>query len=388
MGKKIIQFMKIAHFFISFPNSYQKYNLRLVERLQKYQIENLIFTFKKNESDIKKLNIIELNQSKIKRLFQVLLNLKLFISFKNKFQYNYLFAYKIFTKFSMLLYKHYDVLHIHHTQTLSHDFLNFINFFKIKTVVTFRGSDLLIRPYRSDADFNFINNIFKSVSFAHTVSDNLKDELKKFNVLQENVFSIKRTPETLVKISRKKTEIFNITSIGRIHWTKGYIPTLIAISEVLKDIDKPIKFHICGSGEFEQLDEIRCWIRKLKLDDIVILHGYLNNDQIDDLLAITDLYIQPSVSEGIPNSLLRALNAKVIIIASRVGGIPEVINDKNGFLFDLDDFHTFKTLLKDVIDGKLRNEDFEFDYQEVSESIEIDSYKKMYSKIINHNRDE
>ena len=370
--------MKIAHLFISFPNNYQKYNIKLIERLQKNQIENIVFTFKKDEDNYSGIRTIEINQSKIKRIIQIILNFNLIISFKNKFKYSLRKVFKVYSKFYILSKENYDVLHIHHIQTLSQDFLNYISFFNIKVVVTFRGSDILIRPYRSKTDFDFINNIFKNINFAHTVSDSIKNELKKFNISQDNIFSIKRTPEKLTKICLKKEEIFNITSIGRIHWTKGYIPTLLALSWVKMNSNKEFKYNICGSGNHESLDELKCWIRNLNLDNNIILHGYLNDNEIDSILSITNLYIQPSVSEGIPNTLLRALQSEIPILASDVGGIPEVINGDNGLLFNYKDFDDFKRKILKFVDLEINEANFKYSIFNDNEAIEVKSYKKMY----------
>lgn len=373
--------MKIAHLFINFPNNYQKYNIKLIERLQKNHVENIVFTFKKNEGNCLGIRIIEIRQSKIKRFIQIILNFNLIISFKNKFKYSLKKAFRVYSKFYILSVENYDVLHIHHIQTLSQDLLNYISFFDIKVVVTFRGSDILIRPYRSKVDFDFINNIFKSISFAHTVSDNLKKELKKFNISQEKIFSIKRTPEKFTKISLKKEEIFNITSIGRVHWTKGYIPTLLALSWVKNNSNKEFKYNICGSGNSESLDELKCWIRNLNLEDNIILHGYLNDVEIDSILSITNLYLQPSVSEGIPNTLLRALQSEIPILASDVGGVPEVINEDNGLLFNYKDFDGFKKQILRFLNLEVDIEKFRFNDFKVNENFEVKSYKKMYSLI-------
>lgn len=373
--------MKIAHLFISFPNSYQKYNSRLIERLQNNQLENIIFTFQKKQNDFKEIEIIELKQSKVEKLVTVFSKFLVYLSFKKNYKYSYSKAFIVFSKYNKLSNTNFDILHIHHAQTLSQDFLNYIDFFKIKALVTFRGSDILIRPYRSKAEFDFVNNIFKYIKYAHTVSDNIKDELKKYVVSQHNIFSIKRTPETFFKIKHQKTNLFHVTSIGRIHWTKGYIPTLIALSEIIKKGSIDFIYNICGSGDQGYLDEINCWIRNLDLEKNVVLHGYLNDTEINQVLSTTNLYLQPSISEGIPNTILRVLQNEIPILASNVGGISEVLNEENGLFFNYSDFEDFKNKLAEFINGKLDATNFKFDDLIISEELEINSYKNMYSII-------
>ena len=61
--------------------------------------------------------------------------------------------------------------------------------------------------------------------------------------------------------------------------------------------------------------------------------GFVEN--VGDYLAAIDLFILPSNKEGIGGILIDAMEHKVPIIASRVGGIPEIVHDeKNGILID------------------------------------------------------
>jgi glycosyltransferase involved in cell wall biosynthesis len=70
----------------------------------------------------------------------------------------------------------------------------------------------------------------------------------------------------------------------------------------------------------------------LGIDDRVIFYGGLPRSQVFNLLEDIDLYVQPSLTEGLPRALIEAMGHGCPAVASRVGGIPELIEDE--FLFD------------------------------------------------------
>ncbi len=74
-------------------------------------------------------------------------------------------------------------------------------------------------------------------------------------------------------------------------------------------------------------------ITEKKLGKRIFLVGKI--PQARELLTAFDIYILPSVKEGFPWAVLEAMAAKVPVIATRVGAVPEVIeDDKNGFIVD------------------------------------------------------
>lgn len=75
-------------------------------------------------------------------------------------------------------------------------------------------------------------------------------------------------------------------------------------------------------------------------------------DDVDEIMAATDIYCQPSRSEGIPLSLMEAGMACVPVVATRVGGIPEIAHDEiNAILCNTEDYETIAKGLKRLIDS-------------------------------------
>ncbi len=84
------------------------------------------------------------------------------------------------------------------------------------------------------------------------------------------------------------------------------------------------KLHIVGPGDQDFLQPI---IEKYKLETSVIFHGKLMaGEKINDFLDSLDLYIHPSMQEGLPRSVIEAMARACPILASSIAGTPELID--------------------------------------------------------------
>jgi glycosyltransferase involved in cell wall biosynthesis len=125
--------------------------------------------------------------------------------------------------------------------------------------------------------------------------------------------------------------VFRIISIGSLQLYKGQ-SFLLEACKLLSERGLPIICQIIGDGElFESLET---QIRDIKLEGIVALTGPQKQDEVADLLASADCYVQPSVvmpsgkKEGIPVALMEALASELPVVASDLSGIPELIRHK------------------------------------------------------------
>jgi len=119
-----------------------------------------------------------------------------------------------------------------------------------------------------------------------------------------------------------------IFAAGNLTEIKGYTYLIDAI-ECLKQKALPIKCFIAGQGELRGALEKK--ILALGLEDTVTLLDY--RDDIPSLLAASDIYCMPSLNEALGYSLLEAMASGLPVIASNVGGIPEVVTyGEEGFL--------------------------------------------------------
>lgn len=119
-----------------------------------------------------------------------------------------------------------------------------------------------------------------------------------------------------------------IGAVGRLVPEKGHLLLVKAFADLL--IDYPdLRLLIVGDGP--ELKILRRETRQKKLKGKILYQG--ERDDIPEVLAALNLYILPSLTEAFPIGLLEAMAAGKPVIASRVGGVPEVISSgDNGLL--------------------------------------------------------
>lgn len=113
-----------------------------------------------------------------------------------------------------------------------------------------------------------------------------------------------------------------IASVGRLSPEKGHADLIEALA-LVKQAGHKVSFVLIGDGPTRQ--SLLRQIEKLGLRDCVHLPGYVQAPQ--RLLEEVDLMVLPSHTEGLPNAALEALLMEVPVLATRVGGTPEVITD-------------------------------------------------------------
>jgi L-malate glycosyltransferase len=120
-----------------------------------------------------------------------------------------------------------------------------------------------------------------------------------------------------------------IGTVGRLTPVKGHEILLRAVSSLRKTKTRNIRLLIVGDGPL--ISKLKDLMRELNIENQVILAG--QRDDVYDLVTCMDVFALPSLHEGIPMVLLEALALKRPVVASRVGGIPEVLeHGRSGLL--------------------------------------------------------
>lgn len=145
-------------------------------------------------------------------------------------------------------------------------------------------------------------------------------EISKFNLNRDNCRRELNIQEN------KKIILF----VGRLIEIKGVEYLIRAMKEILKDIPDA-KLMIIGDGENEK--NLKNLSVNLGVEEKIDFIGKVPNDKIPVYMKAADVFVLPSLSEGFPVTLLEAMAAGLPILATKVGGIPEIIKDEeNGFL--------------------------------------------------------
>jgi glycosyltransferase involved in cell wall biosynthesis len=139
--------------------------------------------------------------------------------------------------------------------------------------------------------------------------------------------------------------------VGTLERHKGHQVLLEALARLVSTgFGTPWKLIIAGGRGGDQHESLQNYIREMKLTDRVRI--VTNRNDIPDLLALADVFVMPSLFEGLPMALLEAMLARKAIIASVTAGIPEAIVDgREGLLVSPSDVgglaEALRTLLID-----------------------------------------
>lgn len=125
---------------------------------------------------------------------------------------------------------------------------------------------------------------------------------------------------------------FRLIHVGRFHEAKNHSCILDALA-ILRRSGCNVTVDFYGNGELESA--IRAQAEQLELTDAVYFCGVTNN--VFPHLHDADAFILPSIWEGIPMSLIEAMGTGLPIVASNVGGIPDMVeNEVSGLLIPPD----------------------------------------------------
>jgi len=143
----------------------------------------------------------------------------------------------------------------------------------------------------------------------------------------------------------KDYQTIDILYTGQLALSKG-VHILIGAFKQLKENN--IRLHITGKGYYEP--ELK---RLAESDPRIIFHGFVTREQLDELYRESNVAIFPSMFyENAPAVILESFRVGTPVIGSRIGGIPELIEDGyNGRLFTAGDSKELKDILQELINN-------------------------------------
>jgi len=134
-----------------------------------------------------------------------------------------------------------------------------------------------------------------------------------------------------------RQEDFICVTVGRLVPVKGYSFLIHAMGKLSQTVPN-VKLLIAGDGS--ERESLERQVLNLGLEDRVLFLGL--REDIPEILSCGDLFLLSSVNEGFGLVLLEAMAFKLPIIATRVGGVPEVVEDgKTGLLIPSEDPEAF-----------------------------------------------
>jgi glycosyltransferase involved in cell wall biosynthesis len=117
--------------------------------------------------------------------------------------------------------------------------------------------------------------------------------------------------------------------LGRLSDRKG-LDILLSACHILSDSGCRFKVNIGGDGDLSRYSDM---VSKFAIQEVVTFCGWLNDTEKRLMLRSSDVFLLPSRNEGLPVSIIEAMAYSLPVIASSVGGIPEMIqNGHSGYI--------------------------------------------------------
>jgi len=171
--------------------------------------------------------------------------------------------------------------------------------------------------------------------YANSVYPNTKlgeEYIKSLNLYSKKVKCkyLGTTDYSLGKFEENKDlvllSVSNVIPLKRLH----------LIVEILKKVNTKVKWVHFGAGE--ELNELKNKVKNLSNKHEIIFKGQVSNKELLDYYTknTVHLLINVSSSEGLPVSIQEAISFGVPIMATNVGGVSEIVNEKTGLLLEKD----------------------------------------------------
>ena len=225
--------------------------------------------------------------------------------------------------FNVKVIKGSSILHAHETKAAQFAYFAHM-LYAIPYIVTRRVANPISN--------NFLNrNIYGKSAFTVVLSQAIKNETLKIS----DTINIKIIPSAYsqLKVNEKEVETlkkrfkdkFIIGNIGELEMHKGQYYLIEAMKKLQEDHPD---IHLICLGRGKDEDNYKAQSKTLAN---ITFEGFVDN--VGDYIQCFDLFIFPSLNEGLGSILFDVMQSNVPIIASDIGGIPDIVqNEKNGIL--------------------------------------------------------
>lgn len=209
----------------------------------------------------------------------------------------------------------------------------------VKTAVTIHGSDIFVLA-RKPLIKSVIKYVLNKSDYVFVVSDSIKDKVLKLDIKDiENKLKVTYNAVDVQKFRPDQESNFKeemkidplkpvILFVGNLVWQKG-VEYLIRAKEFLNE---DAEIVIVGDGPL--FSELKGIVESENIEGIKFTGA--RND-IEKIMSSANIFVLPSLSEGRPTVILEAMASGKPVIATNVGGIPEIVNDQIGILISPED---------------------------------------------------
>ncbi|UAL45743.1 N-acetyl-alpha-D-glucosaminyl L-malate synthase BshA [Sutcliffiella horikoshii] len=264
---------------------------------------------------------------------------------------------------------------------------------KLKIVTTLHGTDITVLGY--DPSLNdMIRFGIEGSDVVTAVSESLVQQTYDllqpqkaiqtvYNFIDERVYSKKDTQDlkTQYGISDVEKVVIHVSNFRKVKRVQDVVKSFHLIEKQV-----PSKLLLVGDGP--EISVVCNLVKELGLKDKVLFLGKQEN--LEDLYSISDLMLLLSEKESFGLVLLEAMACGVPSVGTKIGGIPEVIDDGvTGFLSDVGDVEDIAKNAVRILDNATLHKEFaENAISRVKEHFSsrriVQQYEDMYKQLIKH----
>ena len=301
-------------------DSNSSHTIKWATSLAEKDFEIIIFSFTENVTDIyKKYKSIIIESAGIPRIKQ----------FNTELHFSKVIYFSAIPAVKRIIKKYKpDILHAHYAS--SYGLLGAITSFH-PFIVSVWGSDVFDFPKKSFLHKVIMKYIFRKADKILSTSNIMATETnlytqKKIEVTPFGVDTEKFQPRKSINLFRNEAIV--IGTVKTLEKKYGILFLLKSFANVKsKHPELPLKLLIVGGGTEEK--QLKALAVRLKISGETIFTGKINHDEVNKYHSQFSIAVFPSIndSESFGVSVLEASACEVPVVASKIGGVPEVVQD-------------------------------------------------------------
>ena len=228
------------------------------------------------------------------------------------------------------------------------------------------------------------------------ISQEIKDELIDYGISKDKIINIpngvdstkyypvsKNRKNELRKINNLNNDSIIILYAGALNRRKGTYDLLEAIKQLDQTLYETVEIVLCGP---DHEDIYKNYIVNKDYPVQITYKGSVKN--LDEYYQMSDIFVLPSYSEGLPNVLLEAAMCGLAVVASDIGGNRDVISSsKLGILYPVGNVMKLSEAIQELLNNsKIRidfsNSIYEMALKKFSLTLVSEQYQELYFKLI------
>jgi glycosyltransferase involved in cell wall biosynthesis len=267
-------------------------------------------------------------------------------------------------------------------------------FFGCRVIVSLRGSDVPgYDPNKkltmSSVYKKFTRLIWKRSTKVVCLSYGLKQMAEEttrdiqFEVIHNGV-----DPQRFkAAVEREDSEILKMLTVCRLEKIKGLqylIPALMKLKS--SGLEHTIHLTVVGDGGYRK--ELEDLVTGSGISDWVTFTGYIPQEELGGYYHDSDLFVLPTLSEAFGQVFTEAMACGLPILATRVGGVPEIVGNENGILVEPANIDQLADALRLFIDDKdLRKQMTIANVRDTATRFSWESKAREYIKLFSHDKE-